>query len=197
TLGNIEQSLLNTKQVVEQELGLFRENYQASLTSFFNEQNNLLEQTLGSQRDGLAKVVEDCNIVFVSEYERRKELNSQLETNMGEMQQSVEVVSNLVQSVKMLDAAYVNTIEQAAGAIGRQVAGFEKQQQATQQVLNQFMQQVPEALNSYFDKANDSHVKFFTGMDEAATRIHQRLLQSAEYLVSAQINKQQFEVEEV
>lgn len=196
TLGNIEQSLLKTKQVVEEELQLFRTNYQASLTDFFNEQNNLLEQTLGSQRDGLAKVVADCNTVFVEEYQRRKELSTELGTNLSEMQQAIDLVSNLVQSVRMLDAAYVNTIEQAASAINRQIAGFEKQQQNTQQVLMQFMQQVPEALNSYFNKANDSHVKFFSGMDEAATRIHQRLLQSAEYLVSAEINKRQFAAEE-
>lgn len=196
TLGNIEESLLNTKKVVEEELQLFRTNYQASLTEFFNEQNNLLEQTLGSQRDGLAKVVEECNTVFVEEYQRRKELSTELGRNLSEINQAVDLVSNLVQSVRMLDAAYVNTIEQAASSINRQIAGFEKQQQNTQQVLTQFMQQVPQALNSYFDKANESHVKFFTGMDEAATKIHQRLLQSAEYLVSAEINKRQFAAEE-
>lgn len=197
TLGNIEDSLLQTKHVVEQELQLFRTNYQASLTDFFLQQNNLLEQTLGSQRDGLAKVVTDCNNVFVEEYQRRKELSTELGVSLNEMQQAVDLVSNLVQSVRMLDAAYVNTIEQAASSIGRQIAGFERQHQSTQQVLNQFMKEVPESLNSYFAKANDSHIKFFTGMDEAATRIHQRLLQSAEYLVSAQITKQQFEMEEM
>lgn len=197
TLGSIEGSLLQTKQVVEQELQLFRTNYQASLTDFFLQQNNLLEQTLGSQRDGLAKVVTDCNNVFVEEYQRRKELSTALGVSLKEMQQAVDLVSNLVQSVRMLDAAYVNTIEQAASSIGRQIAGFERQHQSTQQVLNQFMKEVPESLNSYFAKANDSHIKFFTGMDEAATRIHQRLLQSAEYLVSAQITKQQFEMEEM
>ncbi len=197
TLGNIEGSLLETKQVVEQELQLFRTNYQASLADFFMQQNDLLEQTLGSQRDGLAKVVMDCNTVFVEEYQRRKELSTTLGVNLHEMQQAVDLVSNLVQSVRMLDAAYVNTIEQAASSIGRQLAGFERQHQSTQQVLNQFMKEVPESLNSYFAKANDSHIKFFSGMDEAATRIHQRLLQSAEYLVSAQITKQQFEMEEM
>mgnify|MGYP001762380270 CR=1 FL=1 len=197
TLSNIEQSLLQTKQVVEEELELFRTNYQSSLSDFFLQQNNLLEQTLGSQRDGLAKVVSECQEVFIEEYRRRKELSNELGTNFSDLQQAVLVVSNLVQSVKMLDAAYVNTIEQAASSIGRQIAGFEKQHHSTQQVLNQFMQQVPESLNSYFTKANESHVKFFTGMDDAATRIHQRLLQSAEYLVSAQITKQQFEMEDI
>ncbi|MEE2000711.1 hypothetical protein QWY20_04545, partial [Alkalimonas sp. MEB108] len=197
TLGNIEQSLLQTKNVVEEELQLFRTNYQSSLTEFFNEQNNLLEQTLGSQRDGLAKVVDDCHAIFIEEYERRKELSTELGANLSDMQHAVDLVSNLVQSVRMLDAAYVNTIEQAASSIGRQLSGVEKQYQASQQVLTQFMEQVPDALNSYFDRANEGHIKFFTGMDEAATRIHQRLLQSAEYLVSAQITKQQFEMDEV
>lgn len=195
TLSNIENSLLQTKHVVEEELQQFRINYQASLAEFFTQQNSLLEETLGSQRDGLAKVVSDCNDVFVEEYQRRKELSSELGLSLKDMQDAILLISNLVESVKMIDAAYVNTIEQAASSLGRQMSGFEKQHQATQQVLNQFMQQVPEALNSYFNRANESHVKFFTGMDEAAARIHQRLLQSAEYLVSAQITKQQFELE--
>lgn len=197
TLSNIESSLLKTKNVVEQELQQFRLSYQASLTDFFSQQNNLLEETLGSQRDGLAKVVSDCNEVFIEEYQRRKQISAELGTSLKDMQDAILLVSNLVDSVKMLDAAYINTIEQAASSIGRQMSGFEKQHQATQQVLNQFMQQVPEALNSYFNRANESHMKFFTNMDEAAARIHQRLLQSAEYLVSAQITKQQFEMEEM
>lgn len=197
TINNIENTILSIKNVVEDELVIFRNDYQKSLGDFFVQQNSLLEETLGSQRDGLSNVFNELKSIFSDEYMKRKEISSELERNLVEMQQSVEVVSNLVQSVKMLDSAYVTTIEQAAKSIGRQVAGFEKQHQATQQVLNQFMQQVPEALNNYFNTANDNHVKFFAGMDEASTRIHQRLLQSAEYLVSAQINKQQFESEEI
>lgn len=188
TLANIEQSLLATKDVVEKELEGFRTKYQESLSQFFTEQNNLLEGTLGEQRDGLAKVVADCNEIFVGEYERRKLLSEQVGEDLNSITETTSAVNSLVQSMRVLDATYINTIEEAADAVGRQSSGVEKQMIATQELINQFMLQVPGALDDYFNKANSSHVKFFEGMDDASSKIHTRLLQSAEYLVSAQMN---------
>ena len=196
TLGNVEGSLLATKSLVETELESFRQNYQTALQQFFTEQNNLLESTLGSQRDGLASVVLECKEVFIEEYSRRKELSGALSTNLDEINHINDVVSNLVASVKAIDASYINTIEQAANAIGRQSSGMEKQLLLTQQHINSFIDEVPEALNSYFESANQSHIKFFEGMDDAATQIHQRLLQSAEYLVTAQVSRKELQLDD-
>ncbi|WP_443635348.1 hypothetical protein [Candidatus Njordibacter sp. Uisw_058] len=196
TLGNIEGSLLATKDLVETELETFRQNYQTALQQFFTEQNNLLEKTLGSQRDGLASVVLECKEVFVEEYSRRKELGEALSTNLDDIGHINDVISTLLASVKSIDASYINTIEQAANAINRQSASMEKQLLLTQQHMKDFIDEVPEALNSYFESANKSHIKFFEGMDDAATQIHQRLLQSAEYLVTAQVSQKELQLDD-
>jgi hypothetical protein len=196
TLGNVEGSLLATKDLVETELETFRQNYQTALQQFFTEQNNLLEKTLGSQRDGLASVVLECKEVFVEEYSRRKELGEALSTNLDDIVQINDVISTLLASVKSIDASYINTIEQAANAINRQSTGMEKQLLLTQQHMKDFIDEVPEALNSYFESANKSHIKFFEGMDDAATKIHQRLLQSAEYLVTAQVSRKELQLDD-
>ena len=196
TLGNVEGSLLATKDLVETELDSFRQNYQTALKQFFTEQNNLLEKTLGSQRDGLASVVLECKEVFVEEYSRRKELGETLSTNLDDIVHINDVISTLLASVKSIDASYINTIEQAANAINRQSTGMEKQLLLTQQHMKDFIDEVPEALNSYFESANKSHIKFFEGMDDAATKIHQRLLQSAEYLVTAQLSRKELQLDD-
>jgi hypothetical protein len=74
TLGNIDQTLTATRQTVQEDLTQFREQYQANLQAFFTQQNNLLEETLGKQCDGLATVVTTLNSVFQDEAKRRSEL---------------------------------------------------------------------------------------------------------------------------
>ena len=66
-LQNIDGIIQKTSQIVQQELEQFRLTYQASLQDFFNEQNNLLEGSLGQQREGLAKVVANLQGVFQEE----------------------------------------------------------------------------------------------------------------------------------
>ena len=102
TLGNVEGSLLATKDLVETELETFRQNYQTALQQFFTEQNNLLENTLGSQRDGLASVVLECKEVFIEEYSRRKELGEALSTNLDDIGHINDVISTLLASVNLL-----------------------------------------------------------------------------------------------
>ncbi|MEH1890328.1 MAG: hypothetical protein V7K92_13010 [Nostoc sp.] len=74
TLGNIDATLTATRQTVEDDLTRFREEYQTNLQIFFQQQNNLLEGTLGEQRDGLSGVVNNLDQVFREEFERRSKL---------------------------------------------------------------------------------------------------------------------------
>ncbi|MET4694490.1 hypothetical protein [Endozoicomonas lisbonensis] len=186
TLKNVEQVLVRTRKTVEEELEKFREDYQTSLTMFFTEQNNLLENTLGEQRDGIASVVEQCSGVFKEEYERRLELGVKLSGHLDELQNTVDIINKLTQATQMLDAAHFNQIEQTANAIGRQVGRLEKSYQTTSELFGNLLKQVPDALNQYFERANTTHNEYFTEMDKASAKIHNRLLQSAEYLISGE-----------
>ncbi|MFM6401483.1 MotA/TolQ/ExbB proton channel family protein, partial [Planktothrix sp.] len=57
----------------EEELQKFRNEYQESLNNFFTEQNQLLQETLGQQRDGLAQVVDSLKTVFIEDSQHMSE----------------------------------------------------------------------------------------------------------------------------
>ena len=193
TLTNVDKVLFETKNTVTEQLDNFRTTYQESLDTFFKEQNNLLESTLGEQRDGLAKVVEDCNTVFKEEYTRRKELGIDLTENLSEMHNAVEVVNKLVQAVQLLESSHLNQIEQTASTIGVQVGKLEKSYSSSTELFSELLTQIPAELNKYFDRANKSHEEFFSEMDKASSQIHTRLLQSAEYLISSETQRRMME----
>jgi ABC-type transporter Mla subunit MlaD len=197
TLTNVDKVLFETKNTVTEQLDSFRTTYQQSLDTFFKEQNNLLESTLGEQRDGLAKVVQDCDTVFKEEYTRRKELGSDLTTNLTEMQKAVEVVNKLVQAVQLIESSHLNQIEQTASTIGLQVGKLEKSYADSSELFSNLLKQIPTELNTYFDRANKSHEEFFTEMDKASAQIHTRLLQSAEYLISSETQRRMMNDNEV
>ena len=197
TLTNVDKLLIETKNTVTEQLDNFRTTYQQSLDTFFDEQNNLLESTLGKQRDGLAKVVQDCDKVFKEEYTRRKELGVDLTANLTEMQKAVEVVNKLVQAVQLIESSHLNQIEQTASTIGLQVGKLEKSYAGSSELFANLLKQIPTELNTYFDRANKSHEEFFTEMDKASAQIHTRLLQSAEYLISSETQRRMMNDNEV
>ena len=133
--------------------------------------------------------MKDCDTVFKEEYTRRKELGSDLTTNLKEMQKAVEVVNKLVQAVQLIESAHLNQIEQTASTICLQVGKLEKSYAGSSELFSNLLKQIPTELNTYFDRANKSHEEFFTEMDKASAQIHTRLLQSAEYLISSETQR--------
>ncbi|ABM05097.1 hypothetical protein Ping_3413 [Psychromonas ingrahamii 37] len=189
TLSNVDRVLIETKETVTEQLDNFRTTYQESLNAFFEEQNNLLENTLGQQRDGLAQVVEDCNQVFIEEYTRRKEIGEDLTKNVQKMSEVNKTINKLVQAVQLSESSHINQIEQTSKTIGLQVAKLEKAYSGSSELFAELLQQIPDELNKYFERANSSHEDFFNDMDKASAKIHTRLLQSAEYLISAETQR--------
>lgn len=196
TLSSVDNVLIETKNTVTEQLNNFRMTYQESLTTFFNEQNNLLESTLGQQRDGLATVVQSCNDVFIEEYTRRKELGEELSTNLINMQKSVEVANQLAQAVQLMESSHINQVEQTAKSIGLQVGKLEKSYSSSSELFAELLEQIPNELNRYFDRANVSHEEFFIEMDKASSQIHTRLLQSAEYLITSETQRRMMHEQE-
>jgi hypothetical protein len=197
TLTNVDKVLFETKDTVTEQLDNFRVTYQQSLDTFFKEQNNLLESTLGEQRDGLAKVVENCKTVFIEEYSRRKELGEDLSLNLTEMQKATDVVNQLIQAVKLTEGSHLNQLEQTATTIGLQVGKLEKSYAGSSELFSELLSQIPEELNKYFERANKSHEGYFSEMDKASAQIHNRLLQSAEYLISSETQRRMMQDKEV
>ncbi len=137
SLQNVDGMLQNTRVTVQKELEQFRINYQASLQQFFTEQNNLLESTLGKQRQGLAQVVVTLQQVFREESEKRKLLAGQVDQSMEKIQQTVVNVSNFANSVGLNSSERLSQLQVLAKLTGKEVLRVETTYQNIVKQLNE------------------------------------------------------------
>ncbi|EHU0328491.1 hypothetical protein KY023_002993, partial [Vibrio vulnificus] len=77
-LGDIDSKVKSMSETVQRELEAFRLQYQENLTRYFEQQNDLLEDSLSKQRNGLNDVVDNFRNVFESEYKARHNLLQEL-----------------------------------------------------------------------------------------------------------------------
>ncbi len=184
SLQNIDGMLQNTRLTVQEELEHFRQGYQTSLQDFFTKRNNLLESTLGEQRQGLAQVVEDLQTTFQAEATKRQMLGQEVDRSMNKIQGTVEVVSNLANTVGLNSGARMAQIQELSHSMGKQVRELES---AYNNLADKF-QKGDEQLTKYLHRAIESNTVFFTKADEATAKLCNNLLLAANYLVAAEDN---------
>jgi hypothetical protein len=192
TLSNIDEALQNTRQTVQNELENFRIEYQSSLTTFFDLQNNLLNETLGKQREGLAEVVASLQQTFNHEAEKRQQMSQQVDEGMTKILNTTQTVSNLATAIGISSSERLGQLQELSRTIGGEAHRVEK---AYQNMTNQFEKaliQGNEELSGYLRKANDSYANYFTKFDVATAEVYkelnntsEQLLESAQYLVVA------------
>lgn len=189
SLQNIDGMLQNTRQTVQEELEHFRQGYQASLQDFFTKQNNLLESTLGEQRQGLAQVVEDLQTAFQKEAMKRQALAQEVDQSMANIQQTVQVVSNLANAVGLNSGARLAQIQELSHGMGKQVLELESAYKNLANQFNQSLQKGDEQLTRYLQGVAESETRFFKDADRATAKLCNNLLQAANYLVAAEDNR--------
>ncbi len=204
TLVNIDATLTATRHTVEDDLTRFREEYQTNLHTFFQQQNNLLEGTLGKQRDGLSGVVNNLDKVFREEYQRRSELTQEVDKSMTKIQVSVEQINRLVSAAGLNDAQRLMQLQEFARDIGEQVQivdnsyrnlnrKFDDSLQAWQGHLEVSMQRSVDSQLNFFQQADTSMAKVCGGLLETATsmaKVCGGLLETAKVLVAVHDNRQ-------
>jgi biopolymer transport protein ExbB/TolQ len=191
TLGNIDGMLQNTRQTVQDELNNFRETYQESLDKFFKEQNNLLESTLGTQRQGLSDVVIELQIAFQEEAERRKQLSQQLDDNLEKIQRTAGVVSKLVNTVGLHDGARIAQMQELSQDMGVQINNLERSYRSLNTRYEDSLRIGNEQLSEYFQRAIVHEHKFFEEADSSTAKLCNTLLKAADYLVATEKTRRQ------
>jgi hypothetical protein len=191
TLRNIDGMLQNTRQTVQDELNNFRETYQESLDEFFKEQNNLLESTLGTQRQGLSDVVIELQIAFQKEADRRKQLSEQLDDNLEKIQRTAGVVSKLVNTVGLHDGSRIAQMQELSRHMGTQVNNLERSYRDLHTRYEDSLIKGNEQLSEYFQRAIKHEQKFFEEADSSTAKLFNSLLQAADYLVATEKNLRQ------
>ncbi|MBD6615707.1 hypothetical protein FNW02_07640 [Komarekiella sp. 'clone 1'] len=185
TLVNIDATLTATRQTVEDDLTRFREEYQTNLQTFFQQQNNLLEGTLGKQRDGLSEVVNNLDKVFREESQRRSKLAQEVDESMTKIQVSVEQINRLVSAAGLNDAQRLMQLEKLASGIGKQVQIVDNSYINLNQKFHDSLQSWQSHLEGSMQRTVDLQESFFQKADTSMARVCGNLLKTAEVLVAA------------
>jgi DNA anti-recombination protein RmuC len=192
TLSNIDTTLQNTRQTVQNELENFRVEYQSSLNTFFDQQNNLLNETLGKQREGLSEVVSSLQKTFNDEAEKRQQMSQQVDKSMQNVLNTTQKVSNLANVLGLSSSERLGELQELSRTIGGEAHRVEKAYQSMTDQFEKALVQGNEELARYLDKANESYVGYFTAFDSATTKVYKELnntsgelLKAAQYLVVA------------
>ena len=184
-LGGIDDKVKLMSQAVQTELERFRIEYQENLTSFFKQQETLLEETLGAQREGLAGVVADFRAAFEDEFEKRKEQYAVIGKIHEDLSETIKTVQELMEAVGWTNSAIFNQLETTAKTVGVQASKLELAYEKAQTTFATIMDKLPEEMNNYFTTAKANNEKFFDNFDEAAFEVHSKLAQAANLLVTA------------
>jgi hypothetical protein len=192
TLSNIDFMLKNTRQTVQQELERFRLDYQAALSEFFTQQNNLLNDTLGQQREGLAQVVVNLQHTFDEEIQKRQEMSEQVNQSIAKIKQTVETVSNLANTFGLTSGERLGQLTELARTIGNEANRVERAYQNMTNQFNDVLIQGNKQLFEYLQQVHESYSNNLTELDLAAAQVCQKLDQNshglmsvAQYLVAA------------
>ncbi|MGF1736509.1 chemotaxis protein [Photobacterium satsumensis] len=196
-LGDIDSKVQSMSQTVQQELDVFRKQYQENLTSYFEQQNNLLETSLGKQRDGLNGVVENFKNVFESEYKTRHGLLEELTVQHQHLQKSAQTIEKVAKAIGLNEASKMAELQDAAQTMSKEIAHLKREYSKAASTFNDVTEGLPKAMDDYFTRANNSFEVFFKDFDDSASKIHNKLSQAAGYLINAQVQRREFEADEV
>jgi len=195
-LGDIDSKVLAMSGTVQKELETFRVEYQSRLSSFFEEQNELIGQALERQKGTLEGVIDDYRKTFEEDHQRRLQMFETLSSSHAQLQESAQTVQALVENVGMLDAATMANLQSVASEIGRQAGQLGKRYAEASEAFTGMTADLPKAMDEYFTRANTSFEGFFRDFDKAAGNIHRRLAEAAEYLVTGAIEQRRLLAEE-
>ncbi|USD31270.1 MULTISPECIES: chemotaxis protein [Vibrio] len=196
-LGDIDTKVKSMSTTVQAELEAFRQQYQENLSAYFEKQNELLESNLGKQRDGLNSVVDNFRTVFEQEYQTRHNLLAKLTVQHEHLQKSAETIEKVAEAVGLNSTSKMAELQDAAHTMSAEIAKLKREYVNASKAFSNVANDMPKAMESYFKRANESFEVFFKDFDDSASKIHNKLSQAAGYLINAQVQRREFEADEV
>lgn len=196
-LGDIDSKVKSMSETVQRELEAFRLQYQENLTRYFEQQNDLLEDSLSKQRNGLNEVVDNFRNVFESEYKARHNLLQELTAQYEKLEASAGTLERVAKAIGLNEASKMAELQDAAHTMSREIALLKKEYAKASATFTDITENLPKAMDEYFTRANESFETFFNDFDQSASTIHNKLSQAAGYLINSQVLRREFEADEV
>ncbi|MFA4727830.1 hypothetical protein [Vibrio vulnificus] len=195
-LGDIDSKVKSMSETVQRELEAFRLQYQENLTRYFEQQNDLLEDSLSKQRNGLNDVVDNFRNVFESEYKARHNLLQELTAQYEKLEASAGTLERVAKAIGLNEASKMAELQDAAHTMSREIALLKKEYAKASATFTDITENLPKAMDEYFTRANESFESFFNDFDQSASKIHNKLSQAAGYLINSQVQRRQIEADE-
>ncbi|HDY8124462.1 TPA: hypothetical protein RQL06_000837 [Vibrio vulnificus] len=195
-LGDIDSKVKSMSETVQRELEAFRLQYQENLTRYFEQQNDLLEDSLSKQRNGLNDVVDNFRNVFESEYKARHNLLQELTAQYEKLEASAGTLERVAKAIGLNEASKMAELQDAAHTMSREIALLKKEYAKASATFTDISENLPKAMDEYFTRANESFETFFNDFDQSASTIHNKLSQAAGYLINSQVLRRTFEADE-
>ncbi|QDZ41002.1 hypothetical protein FRE64_14265 [Euhalothece natronophila Z-M001] len=159
------------------------------MNQFFSEQNTLLEQTLGKQREGLEEVIKELQTVF---QEDAKQMSEEIITSMDKIQKTTETVAHLANTTGLTSAERLGQIQEISRTLGSESQKINQAYEKLIQNFNQGLDTWNQHLTQYFEQANDTYQQGREQSEQAAAEVcnqlnatSHNLMGVAEYLVTA------------
>lgn len=187
TLKNVDEMLQNTRITVQDELENFRDEYQKSLTKFFKDQNNLLEGTLGKQREALKEVIEELQKVFLEDAPKMgdaiKEAMAEMQATLNSIQDTAKIVYNLANKTGLTSGERLQQLQEIIRELGSEANQIEGAYQDMVKKFDEALKIGNEQLMEYLEKANEAYTSRLDRTDSAIAEFCQQLNQTSHGLM--------------
>jgi hypothetical protein len=183
-LGDIDSKVSSMSSTIQIELERFREEYKEKLTSYFTEQNNLLDSSLNAQRDGLNDVVDNFKAVFEDDYSKRSNMLNDLNLHHKQMVDVIERVQTMAKAFGLENASWVDTLQLQSQHVSRQVADLGLSFSKASEEFKLLSGQMRPEMDDYFKRANKSVSEYFSSFDATSSRIYSRLDSAVDLMVT-------------
>jgi len=156
------------------------------LQVLFSAQHDALAAALSGQREGLIAVVADLERVLRRDAELRAAGNQEHARAIGSVREATAELVRYAQAVGLHNGERIEQLQELARLVGDQVQAVDKSYAGLVTTLDQAMATGNTQLARYLETAAERQGHFFDSYDAAVTRLYEKLLQAANYLVEAE-----------
>lgn len=178
TLGEIDKTLENASSKLTEELEAFRQQYQFSLTEFFEQQNKALERTLGVQSERLQDTANQLGEQFDTMKNAQETLNDGFKETIGKSKRVYEPLLNQMATI----AATLNNGQQHLSSEMREVVA---DIQDINKALKDLGNTLPKEFAAAFESLNKSYIDASNNNNDILQKMMNEMLTASAALLTA------------
>ena len=178
TLGDIDKTLDDSSKKLKDELEAFRTEYQFSLDTFFTQQNEALEKTLGVQNKRLQETADQLGKQFEGMDEAQRKLN---EESLKTIDRSREVYGPLLNQM----ATIATTLNKGQSTLVKDLRAMQDHTDDINDALKELGQTMPKEFTKAFETLNDAYINKFNTSNAVLEKMMKEMITASAVLLTA------------